>query len=174
MNRLFGRGKPKEPGPSITDVIGTVSTASRKTKFEKDTKSKISFPKTLIQGGFKGRRHWKEDYGIGQRASQVQRPNGKDAWRAEQERRETKGFASSQAEETVSHPSSVFNVIDLNRIALFVDMRPRSRTCAISRSTWNRQTMQTRCLKTLRRRWLQWRTEWRRWRRISRKSTSKR
>lgn len=26
MNRLFGRGKPKEPPPSITDCIAGVST----------------------------------------------------------------------------------------------------------------------------------------------------
>lgn len=25
MNRIFGRGKPKEPGPSITDCISNVS-----------------------------------------------------------------------------------------------------------------------------------------------------
>lgn len=29
MNRLFGRGKPKEPGPSISDCITGVSIEGR-------------------------------------------------------------------------------------------------------------------------------------------------
>lgn len=38
MNRLFGRGKPKEPGPSISDCISGVSIANLEMDFERKAK----------------------------------------------------------------------------------------------------------------------------------------
>lgn len=38
MNRLFGRGKPKEPGPSISDCITGVSIANLEMDFERKAK----------------------------------------------------------------------------------------------------------------------------------------
>lgn len=72
MNRLFGRGAPKEPPPNLTDCIANVSTRNL-------------FPSChlpVVIGGFTCRVHRQEDRPSGPGVEQVQGADEKDERRA--------------------------------------------------------------------------------------------
>ena len=72
MNRLFGRGGPKEPPPNLTDCIANVSTGSRCP----------SLPMSLFpSGGLAGRVHRQEDRPSGPGVEQIQGADEKDEGR---------------------------------------------------------------------------------------------
>lgn len=62
MNRLFGRGKPKEPGPSLNDCISGVSNTVNPQK-------SFNSMNISIAGGREGRKYWGEDCEAGDRTA---------------------------------------------------------------------------------------------------------